>query len=390
MKFSTLNGKAKKFLLAGILALGVSLSLSACSKQQANTQQQAVAVRTITVIQQDTPINYEFVGEVQAKDEVQIRSNVAGTVVAKHVTGGEYVTKGQALFTIDPRQYESSVWDSRAQLADARSALTRVQRDVVRYETLAAQNAIARQTLDNIKAEEQQALAQVEARQARLKQSEVDLSETLVRSPISGKLDTKDVSIGTYASVGNTVLATISSTNPVLVKFSISENEYITLAQSRKNLPQTSDAKDLQLTLSNGSVYPFKGYIDQVDRALSENTGTLTIKAVFQNPEQLLVPGMFARIKAPGEIRKGALLVPQKAVQELLNKTFITVVNSEGKSEMRSVKMGPRIGSNLWLVEEGLNPGDKVIVEGFQRAPNGTPVNPEEVTLEQLFKQESK
>ena len=126
-----------------------------------------------------------------------------------------------------------------------------------------------------------------------------------------------------------------------------------------------------------------------MDRALSSNTGTLTIKAVFDNPDGLLVPGMFARLKAQGDVRPNALLVPQKAVQELLDKTFISVVNAEGKSEMRAVKMGARIG-NLWLVESGLQAGDVIIVEGFQKAPTGTPVAAKEVTLEELYKKDAK
>lgn len=380
--------KAKKALLVGAVTVALAVSLTACGNKQAAMQPKQVPVLTMHVIQKDTPMVYEFVGEVEARDEVSIKANVSGTIIAKHVKGGEYVTKGQPLFTIDARQYEATTWNARAQLADARATLSRVQRDVARYETLASQNAIARQTLDNIRAEEQQALAQVEARSASLNQAEVDLNDTLVRSPIDGKLDTKDISIGTYAKLGDTVLATVSSTNPVRVKFSISENEYIKLVQARQNL-KTATSRDLELTLSDGTVYKYKGKVEQVDRALSSNTGTLTIKAVFDNPDGLLVPGMFARLKAQGDVRPKALLVPQKAVQELLDKTFISVVTAEGKSEMRAVKMGARIG-NLWLVESGLQADDVIIVEGFQKAPTGTPVAAKEVTLEELYKKDAK
>lgn len=380
--------KAKKALLVGAVTVALAISLTACGNKQAAMQPKQVPVLTMHVVQKDTPMVYEFVGEVEARDEVPIKANVSGTIIAKHVKGGEYVTKGQPLFTIDARQYEATTWNARAQLADARATLSRVQRDVARYETLASQNAIARQTLDNIRAEEQQALAQVEARSASLNQAEVDLNDTLVRSPIDGKLDTKDISIGTYAKLGDTVLATVSSTDPVRVKFSISENEYIKLVQARQNL-KTATSRDLELTLSDGTVYKYKGKVEQVDRALSSNTGTLTIKAVFDNPDGLLVPGMFARLKAQGDIRPKALLVPQKAVQELLDKTFISVVTAEGKSEMRAVKMGARIG-NLWLVESGLQADDVIIVEGFQKAPTGTPVAAKEVTLEELYKKDAK
>ncbi len=380
--------KAKKTLLVVALTLALAVSLSACGNKQAAQQPKQVVVKTMQVIKQDTPLVYEFVGEVEAKEEVSIRANVSGTVIAKHVKGGEAVSKGQPLFTIDSRQYESSTWNARAQLADARASLSRVQRDVARYETLASQNAIARQTLDNIRAEEQQSLAQVEARSASLNQAEVNLTDTLVLSPIDGKLGTNDVSIGTYATLGNTVLATVSSTNPVRVKFSISENEYIKLVQARQNLTSAS-AHELELTLSDGSIYKYKGKVEQVDRALSANTGTLTIKAVFDNPDGLLVPGMFARLKAQGDVRHDALLVPQKTVQELLDKTFISVVNAEGKAEMRAVKMGNRIGT-LWLVESGLQAGDIIIVEGFQKAPTGTPVTAQEITLDELYKKDAK
>lgn len=334
---------------------------------------QAVEVKAMQVIQQDTPVTYEFVGQVQAKNEVQIKAKVAGNIISKAVIGGANVVKGQELFRIDPRQYDATVLSARAQLAQSEAVLSNSRLDTLRYKQLAAQQAIAQQTLDTAQYTEMQNTAVVDANRAKLKQAEDDLQDTVIVSPIDGRVDVNDLSVGSYALAGQTVLATVSSVDPVLVQFSMSETEYLRFAQMNQGALPTEWGKNLKLVLGDGSQYPLDGNIEQVDRGLAQNTGTLTLKASFANPNRLLLPGMFARIVTQGEMRKGALLIPQRAVQELLGKTFVTVVGEGDKAETRPVKMGVRIGS-LWLVEEGLTTADRIVVEGSSKVQPGTPL----------------
>lgn len=368
----------------GVLGLAVMLLLGGCSKQQAAKPAQVVDVKAMQVIQQDTPVTYEFVGEIEAKDEVQVRSKVSGTIVAKLASGGTTVRKGQPLFEIDRRQYESALINNQAQEAEASASLSRMRRDVARYQQLASQDAVAQQVLDNALAEERQGLARVNAQSARVQQALNDLDDTVIVSPLDGRIDVKDLSVGNYVQAGQTVVATISSVDPVRVKFSISENDYLRFFKlsSASGSSPAEPQRSVKLRLSDGSEYPLEGMVEQVDRGLSQDTGALIVKAAFPNPQHLLVPGMFARVVAVGEVRPGALLVPQRAVQEMLGKTFITVI-ADGKAESRPVKMGPRVG-NLWMVDEGLTAADVVVVEGFQKTPPGTPVNVTMMTLADL------
>jgi membrane fusion protein, multidrug efflux system len=356
----------KRLLLLG--SFFILFMAAGCSKQPKSALPQAVEVKAIQVVQRDTPINYEFVGEIAAKEEVQLRATVSGNLVGKMVSGGTIVQRGQPLFQIDSRQYNASLLQGQAQLAQAQAAHSRVRRDLTRNQALAAQQAIAQQSLDSVVAEEGQAAAQVDAMRALVQQAELNVQDTIIVSPIDGRIDVTDPSVGTYIQAGQTVLATISSVDPVYVKFSISENDYLRFA--RLGLSAADWGNGLKLFLSDGAQYPLAGEVEQIDRGLSQSTASITVKAAFGNPNKLLLPKMFARISFPGETRKNAMLIPQKAVQEMLGKTFVTVVGEGDKAETRNVKMGPRVGSN-WIVEEGLNPGERVVVEGFLKVQPG-------------------
>ena len=364
-----------KWRSLGLLSLVIVLLAAGCGKQAARTPG-AMGVKAMQVIQRDTPVTYEFVGQIEAKNEVKISSRVSGNITAKLVTGGTAVQAGQPLFQIDRRQYEAAVLTARGNLAKAEAALSNARLESIRYRQLAAQQAVSQQMVDNVLATESQNAAQVDACRAQLQQAENDLADTLIVSPIDGRIDMNDLSMGNFVQAGSTVLATVSSVDPVLVKFSMSENEYLRLAQLAKGASPNEWGLELKLILSDGTMYPLTGYIEQVDRTLAQDTGTLTLKALFSNPQKLLVPGMFARVVAQGETRRGALLIPQRAVQELLGKTFVTVVGEGDKAESRPVKMGPRVGE-LWLVEEGLTTADRVVVEGGAKVAPGTPLQVE-------------
>lgn len=372
-----------KWYYLSLVSFLIVLLGSGCSRQTATTGPQAAEVKAAQVIQKDTPVTYEYVGQVVAKNEVKIQSKVSGNIVGKMVDGGAYVQAGQPLFQIDRRQYEASLLNAQAQLAQAQATLSQTRRDLARYRQLAAQGAVAQQILDNYITQEQQNIASVNAYQASVEQAEDSLQDTYIVSPLSGRIDVNDLSSGNFVSAGSTTIATISSVDPVFVQFSISESDYLRFAKLGRGSSPAEWFGNLSLVLADGTQYPLTGTVDQVDRGLAQNTGTLTIKAVFANPQRLLVPGMFARVVAQAETRQGALLVPQRAVQKVLDKTFVTVVGEGDKAESRPVKLGPQFGS-LWLVEEGLTANDIVVVEGAQKVQPGTPLKVTMMSPEEL------
>ena len=356
----------RSFIWLVIILLFVA---TGCSKEQAARPPQEVAVKAMQVMQQDTPVTYEFVGEIVAKDEVPIQARVSGAILRKLVKGGDTVHVGQPLYEIDARQYAAAVDDARGALAKAQATLSNTRRDVLRYKSLAEKGGIAVQTLDTQLSKEEQEMAMVAAAQAQLTWAQNDLSDTVIVSPVNGRMGVGELSVGRYIQAGSTVLATVSTVDPIQVRFSMSENEYLKFTR----MGNTPDAwgQNLKITLSDGSQYPIAGRLEQIDRGMANQTGTLSMKAVFANPQQLLVPGMFARIVAVGETRTGALLIPQRAVQEMLGKTFVTVANADNKAETRPIKLGPKVG-NLQIVEQGLSLQDIVIVEGFAKTQPGS------------------
>ena len=356
----------------GAVNTGLLAKLGLGGKPTARASQ-AVEVKAMQVTAKDTPITYEFVGEVEARETAQIKAKVAGNIIEKFVTGGATVQQGQPLFRLEARQYETTVLSNDAAVAESEASLSQIRRDVIRYKQLAAHGAIAQQILDNALAQELQAVAKVDANRAKAQQARLDLRDTLVVSPINGRIDVKDISVGNYVKAGETVLATVSSVDRVRVKFNMNENEYLKLFARSQGIGSMEPGRQIRIKLSDGSEYPLPGEIEQVDSGMSNGNGAMTLKAVFDNPQKMLLPGMFARVQASGEIRKNAIVIPQRAVQELLGKTFVTVVAEGDKAEQRPVKMGPRIGAN-WVVEDGLKPGERVVIEGAMKARPGTPV----------------
>lgn len=365
----------KKVLAMGLTCI-MMMALVGCGKQQASGVQ-AVAVKTMHVITRDTPLTYEYTGFVEAKDQVSLKSKVTGMIVKKLVNGGDVVAAGQLLYVIDSRSYENTVLNSKATLADAEASLINVQRDTERYQTLYEQGAVSKQTLDSYTTQLAQSEAAVSAKQALVANAQVDLGETNIVAPFAGKVDTNCLAEGTFVTAGSTVLTTISNSDPMRVKFSLAETEYLQLLKG--NTKNGSTLENVVLTLSDGTTYPLKGRIDQVDRSVDSTTGTLTLKAEFGNPTGTLLPGMFAHLQVNSGTRKNAILVPQRAVSEIMYKHFVSIVNSENKVEMKEVKLGVRVG-RLWMVEGGLDGTETIVVEGIQKVKTGSAVNPEPMT----------
>ena len=384
-----MNGKKKLLgaVLSAMLAAGV---FAGCGGQQAQQGPQGTPVKAMKVLKQDTPLTSEYAGQVRGQDEVRILPRVSGAIVEKYVHGGQFVNEGQPLYRIDPRQYEAAVLSAQATLAQSQATLDNAKIDLQRDEELLASAAISEQTVTTQRARVNEYEAVVAANAALLQRAQDNLDDTVVYAPMYGRLDVNDVAVGTYATSGQTALVTVGTVDPVYVQFSISETEYLKyLGLGQKNASGSGEGPIMvSITLTDGNMYPQKGRIVQADRALSENTGTLTMKALFPNPSGILLPGMFARVRLSGETVPNALLVPQRAIQQVLDKTFVLVVGDDGKSQARSVELGPKVGS-YYIVTRGITESDNVIVEGLTKLQDGmdlqvTTVTPQEMgfTLE--------
>ena len=365
----------------------ITIIFAGCGQNQSVQQISASKVKIMKVIQTDVPITYKYSGEVIGKGEVKVQSKIAGKIVEKYIHGGQTVTEGQALYKIDSRQYEAAILQAQAQLAKAQTNLNNALTELDRDERLFDAGAISEQILSNQRANCNALSADVAANEAMLIKAQEDLVDTIVYAPISGRLAIDDIPIGTYVNPGNTTLVTIGSVDPIFVQFSISESEYLKFmsaearqerAEQRAN--QTNSSRPIiTLNLADDTVYPYDGRFAEVDSSLEANTGTLTLRALFDNPDNILKPGMFAKISIEGITIPNAILVPERAVQQLLGESFVLIANAENKSEVRTVKLGEKIGS-YYVVTEGLKPNDMVVVEGLTKLRDNMPLEVTTVT----------
>ena len=321
------------------------------------------------VIQRDEPIYHEWIGTTQGDVNADIRPRVEGYLLRRVYTEGSFVNQGDLLFEIDPRQLESQLRQAEANLEQAKSSLDKAERDVERDEPLAAQRAISQQELDNARSSRQGAAATVGALQAAVEQTRLNLSWTKVTSPIEGIAGIASQQVGDLVSP-QTILATVSKVDPIRVLYQLSEQEYLQLLRD----PEMRGA-ELQLVLADGGAFPRKGRLLLTGRAVDVKTGTITAIGLFPNPGNLLRPGQYAKVRAVVKIRKGALLVPQRAVYEMQGAFHIGVVGPGNIVSIRKVQPAERSGS-LWIIDEGLNPDDTVIVEGFSKVRSGATVLP--------------
>lgn len=372
----------KKFA-AAVMAAGFLLSggvfLGGCgSSQQAAGQKQAIKVTTFKPFKSDTPIMREYTGSIMALQEVPVRAKVSGTVMEKYITGGQQVTEGQPLYRLDTRNYNSQLANAQAQAAQAAANYENAATDLARYDQLIAAGAISQKVYDNQKAAADAYKGAMDAAQAQVDIASTNLSDTIVTAPFNGKLSMDDVNIGTFATAGTTALVTISSSDPIYVQFDMSENEYLSLNKDKNGTGRLGDA--LKLRLSDGSIYGETGKIVQVNPNLSG--GQLSMKAAFPNPDNLLVPGMYASVVSDNEIAKGSLLIPTKALVQLLNKDIVDVV-ADGKIAQKLVKVGGTYGIYT-IIESGLDENDVIVVDGQNKVQVGQAVDPEETSKDKL------
>jgi RND family efflux transporter MFP subunit len=408
----------------------LAATLGACDRgKEAEKGKQAApappppAVVVAEVVQKTVPIYSEFVARTDAKETVEIRARVQAFLEAQHFAEGTVVKKEQLLFTLDKREYEAQLLQARAQLAKAqadlayakdnalvdsaranldvaRARLGKAETDERRLKPLAERKAVPQQDYDNAtanldaakadvvsrrasvntaqvnqKSSIEQAEAAIAAASAAIVQAELNVSYCTITSPIEGLIGKRQVSPGNLVGKGEaTLLATVSSIDPIRVDSSISDAEYLKLMALRKK-GQSKGGAPLELMLADGSIYPHKGQVVIADRAVDLKTGTLSILSEFPNPEGLLRPGQFGRVRAAAEIAENVILVPQKAVVETQGTKSVLVVGADNVVTMRTISPGESAG-DLLIVRDGLKPGERVIVDGIQKARPGSPVAP--------------
>jgi membrane fusion protein (multidrug efflux system) len=373
-----IRGAYTLLVFASALAAG-------CGRDAATAGPPPVDVKVITVATAATEIYRDLVGEVRGSQEVEIRARVNGILTGKHFADGAMVDEGQLLYTIDAREYRAQVATADANLASAEANLARARQDVDRYEPLLAENAISQQVYDNAVAAAKEAEAQVRATRAAITEARLGVEYAEVRAPMTGRIGASQVFVGALISAGTTRLATISDDDPAWVDFSLSESELLDYMRRYGPTEPSPDSAQryVHLTLSDGTHYPHPGRISFADRALDPTTGTYTLRAEFPNPTHQLVPGLFARIRVTAEKRPSAIVIPDRAVQQQLGRYFVTAVGANNVAEARPVTLGPRVG-NKWVVDEGLAVGDRIVVEGLQKARPGTPLKPTVITAAEL------
>lgn len=378
--------KAKKVVAAAVAA-GLLIAVAGCGGQKKTAAPQPTLVKSMQVIKRDTPLVYDYTGFIEAQQEMNLTAQVNGQITGKFFKGGEAVKAGQVLYSIDQRTYQANLLNAQANLANARAALANASINAERYTKLYEQNAVSKQMLDDAIMQRDQARAAVGAQEALLENARINMTETSVTAPFDGRVDTSALEVGNYVVAGQTVLTKISNTDPVFVKFSMAEPEYLKLSAAQSENGAALD--NLNIVLSDGTQYELKGRVAEVNRGISDNTGTLTIKALFDNPKRFLLPGMFAHIQATAGIKEGALLIPQRAVTEMMYKKFVYVIDDNNKVEMKEVVLGPRVG-RLWMVESGLDGTENIVVEGTAKVRPGAVVNPQVITEADLDTTETK
>ena len=374
--------KYKKILpvvLSGSLILSAGI-LSGCGSapRSGQSQPQTVKVNTLNPFRSDTPIMREYSGTVVALQELPVRAKVSGTVIEKYIQGGEQVVTGQPLYRIDTRAYSSAFAAAQANAAQAEAVYENAKSDLSRYEMLVHSGAVSKQVYERQKSATESYRAAYEAARSQVQMASDNLGDTIVTAPFSGTLSMDDVNVGTFVTAGQTPMVTISSTDPLYVQFDMSESEYLQLKREKSGTGTLGN--HLKLRLSDGSIYEETGSIVQVSPGLSG--GQLTMKASFANPRSILVPGMYATVISDAEMSKDSILVPTKAILQLLNKDILDVV-VDGKVQQKSVKVGATYGIYS-IIENGITENDEIIVEGQNKVQVGQAVDPMKITKEQM------
>jgi RND family efflux transporter MFP subunit len=371
---------AAKHSASKILALTLSLlPLVGCSNAtKAASAPPPPVVQVADVMQKDVPIYSEWVATLDGYVNAQIQPRVSGYLIKQNYKEGSVVRKSEVLFEIDPRPFKAALDQAKAQLAQAEAQLGKAKLDVQRDTPLAQAKAIAQSQLDNEIQAELGAKASVQAAQAIVEQAVLNMEFTKVTSLVNGIAGIAQMQIGNLVSP-TSVLTSVSQVDPIKAYFTVSEQEFTEFHRrypTEEGLEQARKRAQLQLILADGRVFEQPGSIYFADREVNPGTGAIRIAGVFANPNNLLRPGQYGRVRTSVKTQTGALLVPQRAVSEIQGSYQVAVVGSDNKVSIRPVTVGERVG-NLWIITKGVKPGERVVVEGMQKVKEGAPVNPQ-------------
>ena len=376
----TMSPKRRRtWIIVAVAAVAVGVALYfILRKEPAATVMPTVEVEDVTT--DNINIYGEYVGRIRAQQFVEIHARVEGYLERMLFKEGSFIEKGQTLFVIDPRVYKAHVNKARAQLNKARAQALKAERDLERIRPLYEKNAASQLDLDNAVAAYESASAEVTVCEADLTQAELILGYTQVSSPISGYISERVADIGTLVgpSSGKSLLATVVKSDTMRVDFSMTALDYLRSKSRNVNLGGQDSTRKwdsyVNITLADGSVYPYKGLVDFADPQVDPKTGTFSVRAEMPNPDRSLLPGEFTRVKVLLDVREDAVKVPSKAIEIEKGGSFIYVVRPDSVVERRFVETGPEVGNSI-IVERGLAKGEKIVVEGYHKLSHGTKVN---------------
>ena len=375
------------------------IATNGCTESTQGAAAQSVDVEVAQVEQRDVPVHSQWIGSLDGFVNANVKAQVTGYLLKQEYKEGSFVRKGQLLFQIDPRPFLALLDQAKAQLAQARAQLVNAeatqrksQLDVDRYTPLAKEQAATQQDLDNAiqtnlanKATIETSKASIQAAEAAVETAQINVDFTRVVSPIDGIAGLAQNQVGDLVSATSSAPITVVSTvDPIKVYFTPSEQEYLAFARqypTEASRDEQVKRMPMELILADGTGYPYKGSIEFANRQVDQNTGTIRIAALFPNPGNVLRPGGYAQVRALTRIDSGALLVPQRAVTDVQGSYQVAVVDKENTVSIRNVKVGERL-SNMWVIRDGLKPGERVIAEGVQKVAPGARVNPRILTAE--------
>ena len=365
------------------LLLTVIILFSGCHRKQPPLKEKPpTPVKVITIEPKTIPAVFQYIGVINSSHQVEIRARVTGYIDEIGYVEGSFVKKDDLLFQLDPRPYQATLAQMKALVASQEAVLWQATRAVARYKPLYEQKAASQRDLDNALASEMNAEAQVLSAKAQVEAAEINLGYTTIRSPVSGLAAQAKYRVGALISPEQDLMTTVSVVDPIWVEFSVSEQDVLKSQEERTKgrlvFPPNNEFQ-VELILADQSVFPEKGLVNFSSPTYSQTTGTLMIRAVLKNPNNILLPGQFVRVNVIGATRPDAIVVPQQAVVQSKGGTLVFVVNADNKAEVRPIEAGPWDGTN-WVINSGLNPGDIVIVDGVNKVLPGASVKPEPLT----------